>query len=205
MESNTVQYFFLIYFVLFVSLSFVPHLTLDACLIIFVAFKPLLTIDDDDVDPAVVCGDSRINIRNNVHTIFSPLYPNNYPTKIVCDWFVTASLDKIISIQYVDFNTEKYFDTLSIGKGPNITTDSRVLVTSSDQSPSSVIIDSPNAWIRFKSDSWGTFGGFKLRIEEREVYGEYHGQSIEVLASCYMQNTNLAGNLNWILINMLYF
>ena len=56
-----------------------------------------------------------------------------------------------------------------------MTSESKVIVTSSEQSPSSVIIDAPKAWLTFKSGSYGTRSGFKLHIEEIPIHGNILG------------------------------
>lgn len=99
--------------------------------------------------------------------ITTPNYPYFYPNNIDCTWtFVAFQPIGSYAIHFLEFDTQREYDILSIGKG-DIGTVDNVMYQLSGVLPSHVVlvIEESTVWLTFHSDIIGTFTGMNLVIE----------------------------------------
>ncbi len=110
-------------------------------------------------------------------SILSPGYPNAYPNSAHAQWIFSTD-EGVFLIQFIDFNTEFYYDNVYIGKGmvPLVGTEHTL---SGNSLPSIIYIESTAIWIVFTSDSSYTETGFHIDVS---VKGKIQNL---ILQQCY--------------------
>ncbi|XP_038050981.1 CUB and sushi domain-containing protein 1-like [Patiria miniata] len=121
------------------------------------------------------CGERNITLSNSTQTsetLTSPYYPNNYPNNARCIWFITVDEGSTIAFRFSVFNTERTYDTLTIGNGHESSDgDSVIGFFSSSLTSLAVISNNHTAWVEFTSDSLVTEVGFEVKITQERSEG----------------------------------
>uniref|UniRef100_A0A1I7UBJ4 CUB_2 domain-containing protein n=1 Tax=Caenorhabditis tropicalis TaxID=1561998 RepID=A0A1I7UBJ4_9PELO len=99
-------------------------------------------------------------IQNAAYGIVtSPNYPSNYPDNKVCAFLINVDPGHLISLQFVAFNTEDGYDTLSVYDGLN--SSAALIGTYSGKKIPATITSSGNSlYLAFSSDLVKNFSGF---------------------------------------------
>ncbi|XP_063966472.1 deleted in malignant brain tumors 1 protein-like isoform X2 [Lytechinus pictus] len=110
-----------------------------------------------DVNVTLSIDDTRI--------ISSPNYPSSYHNNARYTWYIRARPRGYdVAIQFLDFETEMYYDYLTIGTGDSPNNSSQIERLSGYTYPSYVRLDEPTGWIQFTSDYSIVARGFQLEI-----------------------------------------
>ncbi|XP_038050982.1 CUB and sushi domain-containing protein 2-like [Patiria miniata] len=116
------------------------------------------------------CGESSITFNNSVQTsatLTSPYYPNDYPDKALCVWFITGDVGSVIAFQFSVFNTEKELDKVTIGNGHAPSESDSIIGHFSGSLTSLAVFSNDNtAWMEFTSDYSETEIGFEVGITQ---------------------------------------
>ncbi|XP_038052297.1 low-density lipoprotein receptor-related protein 12-like [Patiria miniata] len=124
----------------------------------------------------VPCGKSNITLSISTQTsetLTSPYYPNNYPANARCIWYITVDEGSTIAFRFSVFNTERKWDTLTIGNSHESSDgDSVIGLFSSSLTSLAVISNNHTAWMEFTSDSSVTKIGFEVKITQESYEGE---------------------------------
>ncbi|XP_038052299.1 CUB and sushi domain-containing protein 1-like [Patiria miniata] len=131
--------------------------------------------DGSDESKCLPCGKSNITLNNSTQTsetLTSPYYPNNYPDNDRCIWFITVDEGSTIAFRFSVFNTERKWDTLTIGNGhESFDGDSVIGRFSSSLTSLAVFSNNHTAWMEFTSDSSVTEIGFEVNITQERSEG----------------------------------
>ncbi|XP_038052305.1 CUB and sushi domain-containing protein 3-like [Patiria miniata] len=123
----------------------------------------------------VPCGKSNTTLSNSTQTsetLTSPYYPNNYPDYSRCIWFITVDKGSAIAFRFSVFNTERFYDTLTIGNGHESSDgDSVIGLWSGFLTNLSVVSNNHTAWMKFTSDYSVTEVGFEVKITQERPEG----------------------------------
>nr|XP_032817255.1 CUB and sushi domain-containing protein 3-like isoform X3 [Petromyzon marinus] len=132
------------------------------------------------------CGE---NVQGPSGIIFSPNYPGFYDGDSHCVWIVAAvNPDKVIQLQFEEFDLEKGYDSLVIGDGDEPGDPRSVLnVLSGGEVPDLIVSISGHLWIYLQTDETIGSLGFKINYQEIEkgtcgdpgtpAYGRREGSS----------------------------
>lgn len=121
------------------------------------------------------CGGPLTVPRDGSIVVASPLFPDlGYRVNLNCLWKFTGDPERTLSVVFKEFATEKKYDTVSAGYGPNPARDgSNYVITSASGSklPKPAGFDSPSneAWIYFRSDTSIIDRGFKVEISDTSI------------------------------------
>ncbi|XP_038052290.1 CUB and sushi domain-containing protein 3-like [Patiria miniata] len=142
--------------------------------------------DGSDESNCLPCGKSNITLGNSTQTsetLTSPYYPKNYPNDAQCIWFITVDEGSTIAFRFSMFNTERTWDTLTIGNGHESSDgDSVIGLFSGVLTSLAAVSNNHAAWMKFTSNSWVTKIGFKVKITQ-ESYEGYCGKRIITLSN----------------------
>ncbi|XP_038052293.1 CUB and sushi domain-containing protein 2-like [Patiria miniata] len=123
----------------------------------------------------VPCGKSNITLSNSTQTsetLTSPYYPKNYPNDARCIWFITVDEGSTIAFRFSVFNTERFYDTLTIGNGHESSDgDSVIGLWRGFLTNLSVVSNNHTAWMKFTSDYSVTEVGFEVKITQERPEG----------------------------------
>ncbi|XP_038051025.1 CUB and sushi domain-containing protein 1-like [Patiria miniata] len=116
------------------------------------------------------CGESVVTLNNSTHTsatLASLNYPNDYPDYALCAWLITADVGSTIALRFSAFNTERHYDTLTIGNG-HAPSDGISVIGRFSSSLTSLAVFSKDhtAWMEFKSDYSLNEIGFEVTITQ---------------------------------------
>ena len=100
--------------------------------------------------------------------ITSPNYPQQYDNDIDCRWSISYPGGNNLTLSFLDFKTERY-DTLKVYEGTNIH-GSLIDTYSGDNTPSPIVSNGNNMYLRFTSDSTTTYRGFKIGVSGKYQY-----------------------------------
>ena len=74
-----------------------------------------------------------------------------------------------MTLSFLDFETESSSDILKVYEGPNVH-GSLIDTYSGDNTPSPIVSNGNNMYLRFTSDSYTTYRGFKIGISGKYQY-----------------------------------
>ena len=104
-------------------------------------------------------------------TITSPGYPTNYQNNLNCTWIIENPNATIFSINFLEFQTEPYWDYVSVHDG--ISLESPISYTGYPSLPLIVVSSGNMVMIQFTTDGSGTAAGFSFTYEGlQEVEGK---------------------------------
>ncbi|XP_071490718.1 uncharacterized protein [Diadema antillarum] len=114
----------------------------------------------------ITCGGNVAVPVDGVQVIESPNFPQDYPHRLDCTWYLTTDQARIrLSIR--DFMTEYFYDVLEIGYGSDPTDSSTKFAEfSGTVQPASFMIKDSAAWIHFTSDYANASSGFSIFAEQ---------------------------------------
>ena len=95
--------------------------------------------------------------------IISPKYPLHYPTSTKCTWTISTDPGNVISIKFIDFETEPINDVVDIRDGAT-TTDQLLGRLSGVNTGRTFISTGSKVTIKFTSDLANGRRGFKAII-----------------------------------------
>ena len=96
-------------------------------------------------------------------TITSPGYPTNYQNNLNCTWIIENPNATIFSINFLEFQTEPYWDYVSVHDG--ISLESPISYTGYPSLPLKIVSSGNMVMIHFTSDGSGTASGFLMTYE----------------------------------------
>ncbi|XP_078587239.1 uncharacterized protein LOC144868655 isoform X1 [Branchiostoma floridae x Branchiostoma japonicum] len=94
-------------------------------------------------------------------TVYSPNWPDPFPTSNTCSWTVTVPEDKFIRLRFKYYDIPDKNDYVSVW---NNETDSGVVLKPQDMKDG-YVVESNTAHLYFSSDPYGSGGGFSLLYE----------------------------------------
>ncbi|XP_071496572.1 tolloid-like protein 2 [Diadema antillarum] len=121
------------------------------------------------------CGGEIAIPRDGSIVVASPLFPDlGYRINLNCIWKFTGDPERLVSVVFKEFSTEKKYDTVSAGIGPSPARDGSNYVIQSHSGntlPDPAGFDSPTneAWIYFRSDASVIDRGFKVEISDTSI------------------------------------
>ena len=101
--------------------------------------------------------------NGQIREIISPKYPLHYPTNIQCTWKITTDPGNVISVMFIDFETEPINDLVDIRDGAK-NTDQLLGRLSGANTGKAFISTGSTLTIKFTSDLANGRRGFKARI-----------------------------------------
>ncbi|PIK41251.1 putative CUB and sushi domain-containing protein 2 [Apostichopus japonicus] len=126
--------------------------------------------------PAVGCGGDFKVPEDGSIVIASPNFPDlAYRVNQNCEWRFQSAPGRKLTMQFLEFKTQRYADVVSAGFGDEPAFDwSNYVITehSGDALPDPPAFDSrkPSAWLSFRSDSFIVDRGFKVLVGDTSVY-----------------------------------
>lgn len=110
----------------------------------------------------VNCGETNITIPiGSAVNLSSPLYPDDYPVNVRCDWTADVAEGYKVLVEFLDFSTEYNYDGIFLDE---------TLFTGSN-TPVNFTSTSEVLTIKFISDDYETDRGFLLRLSAIDVSG----------------------------------
>ena len=103
--------------------------------------------------------------------ITSPNYPQQYGKDIDCRWLISSPGGNNLTLSFLDFKTESSSDILIVYEGPNVH-GSLIDTYSGYNTPSPIVSNGNNMYLRFTSSSYRTYRGFKIGFSGKYQY--YH-------------------------------
>ena len=103
------------------------------------------------------------NITSVNGTITSLWYPMHYPNNLNCTWIIELANVKVISMSFVEFQTEPYWDYVWIYDG--ISLESSSYYTGYPSLPLEIVSSGNMVMIQFTTDGSGTATGFSMSYE----------------------------------------
>ena len=104
------------------------------------------------------------NITSVNGTITSPGYPMHYPNDLNCTWIIELANVEFISINFLEFETEPYWDHLWIYDGISVESN-YTSYTGYPSLPLKIVSSGNMVMIHFTSDGSGTASGFLMTYE----------------------------------------
>lgn len=106
--------------------------------------------------------------------IYSPGYPDNYPDDVNVTYLVGAEDGLVLFVNFTDFSTEFFLDTVTIGNGDDpYDAGSEIATVSGSSLPGDIISNSSVIWIRFTTDGSDNLTGFLAHITAVNPEGLY--------------------------------
>ncbi|XP_017163010.1 CUB and sushi domain-containing protein 3-like isoform X2 [Poecilia reticulata] len=121
--------------------------------------------DHRPVCKAKTCGS---NLQGTSGTFTSPNFPIQYESNAQCVWIITASNpNKVIQINFEEFDLEIAYDTLTIGDGGEVGDPTTILqVLSGSFVPDLIVSMTHQMWLHLQSDESVGSIGFKINYKE---------------------------------------
>ena len=101
--------------------------------------------------------------------ITSPNYPQQYGKDIDCRWLISSAGGNNLTLSFLDFKTESSSDILIVYEGSNVH-GSLIDTYSGDNTPSPIVSNGNNMYLRFTSDFRWTSRGFKIVVSGKYQY-----------------------------------
>uniref|UniRef100_A0A671WK77 CUB and Sushi multiple domains 3 n=1 Tax=Sparus aurata TaxID=8175 RepID=A0A671WK77_SPAAU len=109
------------------------------------------------------CGN---NLQGPSGTFTSPNFPIQYESNAQCVWIITASNpNKVIQINFEEFDLEIAYDTLTIGDGGEVGDPTTILLSGSFV-PDLIVSMTHQMWLHLQSDESVGSIGFKINYKE---------------------------------------
>eukprot|EP00062_Callorhinchus_milii_P016178 gi/632967218/ref/XP_007899854.1/ PREDICTED: CUB and sushi domain-containing protein 3 [Callorhinchus milii] len=111
------------------------------------------------------CG---INLQGPTGSFVSPNFPFQYDSNAQCVWIITAtSRNKVIQIDFEEFDLEIGYDTLTIGDGGEVGDPTTVLhVLTGSFVPDLIVSKNSQMWLHLQTDESIGSVGFKINFKE---------------------------------------
>uniref|UniRef100_H2LDN6 CUB and Sushi multiple domains 3 n=1 Tax=Oryzias latipes TaxID=8090 RepID=H2LDN6_ORYLA len=108
------------------------------------------------------------NLQGPSGTFTSPNFPTPYESNSQCVWIITASNpNKVIQINFEDFDLEIAYDTLTIGDGGEVGDPTTILqVLSGSFVPDLIVSMTHQMWLHLQADESVGSVGFKINYKE---------------------------------------
>uniref|UniRef100_A0AAR2JXJ0 CUB and Sushi multiple domains 3a n=1 Tax=Pygocentrus nattereri TaxID=42514 RepID=A0AAR2JXJ0_PYGNA len=108
------------------------------------------------------------NLQGPSGTFTSPNFPIQYESNSQCVWIITASnLNKVIQINFEEFDLELGYDTLTIGDGGEVGDPRTILqVLTGSFVPDLIVSMTHQMWLHLQSDESVGSIGFKINYKE---------------------------------------
>uniref|UniRef100_A0A8C2HQA1 CUB and Sushi multiple domains 3a n=1 Tax=Cyprinus carpio TaxID=7962 RepID=A0A8C2HQA1_CYPCA len=108
------------------------------------------------------------NLQGPSGTFSSPNFPIQYESNSQCVWIITASnLNKVIQINFEEFDLELGYDTLTIGDGGEVGDPKTILqVLTGSFVPDLIVSMTHQMWLHLQSDESVGSIGFKINYKE---------------------------------------
>ncbi|MBN3314648.1 CSMD3 protein, partial [Atractosteus spatula] len=108
------------------------------------------------------------NLQGPAGTFTSPNFPIQYESNSQCVWIITASnLNKVIQINFEEFDLEIGYDTLTIGDGGEVGDPRTILqVLTGSFVPDLIVSMTHQMWLHLQSDESVGSIGFKINYKE---------------------------------------
>ncbi|KTF92662.1 hypothetical protein cypCar_00025447, partial [Cyprinus carpio] len=108
------------------------------------------------------------NLQGPSGTFTSPNFPIQYESNSQCVWIITASnLNKVIQINFEEFDLELGYDTLTIGDGGEVGDPKTILqVLTGSFVPDLIVSMTHQMWLHLQSDESVGSIGFKINYKE---------------------------------------
>ena len=119
--------------------------------------------------PGIVISGTCIGTYDPSNYITSPNYPQQYGKDIDCRWLISSPGDNNLTLSFLDFKTESSSDILIVYEGSNVH-GSLIDTYSGDNTPSPIVSNGNNMYLRFTSDSYTTYRGFKIGVSGKYQY-----------------------------------
>ena len=100
--------------------------------------------------------------------ITSPNYPQQYGSDIDCRWLISSPGVNNLTLSFEDFETRNSLDFLKVYEGTNI--HGSLIDTFSGDTPSPIVSNDNNIYLRFTSNSYTTYRGFKIGVSGKYKY-----------------------------------
>ena len=102
--------------------------------------------------------------------ITSPNYPQQYGKDIDCRWLISSPGGNNLTLSFLDFKTESSSDILIVYEGSNVHGSLIDYTVYSANTPSPIVSNGNNMYLRFTSDSYTTYRGFKIGVSGKYQY-----------------------------------
>ena len=112
--------------------------------------------------------------------ITSPNYPQQYGNAIDCEWLISSPDANNLLLSFLDFETGwgdilKVYDiftisTISLDILKSIDIHGSLVGTYSGSTPSPIVSNGKNMYLRFTSNSYRTYRGFKIGVSGKYKY-----------------------------------
>ncbi|XP_072043144.1 uncharacterized protein [Amphiura filiformis] len=110
----------------------------------------------------VDCGPSSIELTQGTPVAFSsPLYPQNYPVDIICNYTISAPEGYKVLVEFLDFETEPSWDFLFVDNG----------MLTGNNPPDNYTSVNETLTMRFLSDPNSPYRGYLLQLSAIDVSG----------------------------------
>ena len=109
------------------------------------------------------CGGALKIGKGQIREIISPKYPLHYPTNSKCTWTITADPNSVLSLRFVDFETELINDLVDIRDGV-LSTDKLIARLSGAETGQTFISTGAGLTMKFTSDHANGSRGFKAVV-----------------------------------------
>uniref|UniRef100_A0A8C4PVH3 CUB and Sushi multiple domains 3 n=1 Tax=Equus asinus asinus TaxID=83772 RepID=A0A8C4PVH3_EQUAS len=119
------------------------------------------------------------NLQGPSGTFTSPNFPFQYDSNAQCVWVITAvNTNKVIQINFEEFDLEIGYDTLTIGDGGEVGDPRTVLqVLTGSFVPDLIVSMSSQMWLHLQTDESVGSVGFKVNYKgNAEFFGPHHDQ-----------------------------
>ncbi len=131
-----------------------------------------------------MCPEEAVNItlqEEQTFVIYSPKMPREYPF-VSCIWLISGPQpDGYITFTVPNFWSHKHrepnHDYFNVGKGHNVTEDTKVMDLVKPTPANSVTINGSRAWLRFESYTGFDYQGLDLQVEWKYYYGMFNTTS----------------------------
>ena len=102
-------------------------------------------------------------------TLTSPGFPlEQYPNNLICTWIIELANVKVISMNFVEFQTEPYWDYVWIYDGISLES-TPSSYTGYPSLPLKIVSSGNMVMIQFTTDGSGTATGFSMSYEGLQV------------------------------------
>nr|XP_042109994.1 procollagen C-endopeptidase enhancer 2-like [Ovis aries] len=123
------------------------------------------------------------NLQGPSGTFTSPNFPFQYDSNAQCVWVITAvNTNKVIQINFEEFDLEIGYDTLTIGDGGEVGDPRTVLqVLTGSFVPDLIVSMSSQMWLHLQTDESVGSVGFKVNYKGND--------NLLLWEICYLNNT----------------
>ena len=110
--------------------------------------------------------------------ITSPNYPQHYGKDIDCRWLISSPGGNNLTLSFLDFKTRSSSDILKVYEGSNVH-GSLLDTYSGDNTPSPIVSNGNNMYLRFTPFAYTTYRGFRIGVSGKY---QYHYTMIKIIS-----------------------